>query len=107
MSMTRREAAAITRLWRGWIQDRKTNNRAYREFVLDVIRAEPGLQHLDLFDILDAIVNGEAWEPVAAERGSDPHRATARGARTGDAAEHRAGRQAGASRIVEVEESAN
>ena len=60
MSMTRREAAAITRLWRGWIQDRKTNNRAYRECVLDVIRAEPGLQHLDLFDILDAIVNGGA-----------------------------------------------
>lgn len=106
-SMTRREAAAITRLWRGWILDRKANNQAYREFVLDVIHAEPGLQHLSVFDILDAVVNGEAWAAVPGEGRSEPGRAAARSTRTGDTAEDRTRGQSATPRIVEVEESAN
>lgn len=107
MSMTRREAALITRLWRGWILDRKTNNQAYREFVLDVIRAESSLQHLSVFDILDAVVNGEAWEAVAGKRCSEPDGSAARRTRTGKSAEDRTSGQSGTPRIVEIEESAN
>ena len=105
--MTRREAVAITRLWRGWVADRKTNNQAYREFVLDVIRAEPRLQHLSVFEILDAVINGEAWEEIGAEGRSDSRGLSARGPRTSDTAENRTRGQSGAARVVEVEEASD
>ena len=60
--MTRREALAIARLWKSWAAGRTINNRTYREFVLDVVGIDPGLQQLSVFEILDAMVNGEAWE---------------------------------------------
>jgi len=102
--MTRREALAIARLWKNWAAGREINNRAYREFVLDVVGIDPGFQQLSVFEILDAMVNGEAWQ-VGSTAGTSGAQAGSTGA--GNPAENGPRRQSRAARVVEVEEAAH
>ena len=103
--MTRREALAIARLWKSWAAGRTINNRTYREFVLDVVGIDPGLQRLSVFEILDAAVNGEAWEIGGAADASG--RGTTRGTGASDTTENGPGGQSRTTRVVEVEKSAH
>jgi len=96
--MTRMEALAVARLWSAWKLDRVINNCARREFVFQVVAAQPRLRHLNCFEVLDAVTNEAAWQQMG--------RSVAAGLPTGNAAEHRSRGQTAAARVVEVEEAA-
>lgn len=100
--MDRREALAIAQLWNAWVGTREIDNRAYRDFVFDVIGADERLGRHNVFEVLDAVVNAEAWLAL----GRPASAAASRGGPR-DPAEHRARRQTRPAGVVEVEQTAH
>ena len=99
--MTRAEALAVITLWQGWSRERELTNRAYRQFVFGVVGAQASLEHLNCFEILDAITNPDAWFNLG-RIPSDTTRAD-----SGKTPKHGPRRQTAAARVVEVKEAAH
>lgn len=62
--MTRAEALTVARLWHAWDPEQPTLNRTHREFVFSVVADHKELQHLNCFEVLDAVTNEAAWEQL-------------------------------------------
>lgn len=103
----------IGRLWRVWSTGREINNHTYADFVFDVVAQQPKLAHLSAFDVLDAVVNDDAWialgqpDIIAGSISADRGRSSLAGRNPGNSTKHSAGSQAGAARVVEVEQAAH
>lgn len=62
--MTRAEEALVSRMWIDWADGKTITNSVCSDFFFTLIRPEPGLRHLNAFEVLDTIVNTEL--PTAA-----------------------------------------
>ena len=62
--MTRAEALTVARLWHDWDPEQPNLNRTYREFVFSIVAEHKALQHLNCFEVLDAVTNEQAWEQL-------------------------------------------
>lgn len=57
--MTRAEEALVARMWIEFAAGKTITNAVCSDFFFSSIRPEPGLRHLDAFEVLDTIVNTE------------------------------------------------
>ncbi len=66
--MTRKEETMLLASWKNWCVGKPASNQTYREFYYDVVRRSTLLRHINVFEVLDAVINapGIDLQPAAA-----------------------------------------
>ena len=62
--VTRSEEAAVLRLWKSWSVGRTRSNATYSDFFFDVVQMERELRDINVYEVLDLLINADQIEPA-------------------------------------------